>query len=212
MKKMLWIVILSSLMIETSFAERLFGKDISQRFKDHDKDGVIAMRDKCPNTPPGSKVDNVGCSVSKSLSNSIENKVKLDVRFETSKHLLKNSELKGLLKLGKFLQQFKSTDVVIEGHTDSQGDEAKNLVLSQNRANAIKQALVEKFTIAPNRIKAVGYGESQPIADNDSPIGRATNRRVTAEVSHINIKELKLTEKRWTIYTVDSSESKNLNI
>jgi outer membrane protein OmpA-like peptidoglycan-associated protein len=212
MRKMLWIVILSSFMVETSFAERLFGKDISQRFKDLDKDGVIAIRDKCPNTPPNSKVDNFGCSIAKHLSNSIEKKVKLDVRFETSKHQLKDSELKGILKLGKFLQEFKTTDVVIEGHTDSQGDEVKNLVLSQNRANAIKQALVEKFTIAPNRIKAIGYGESQPIADNQTENGRATNRRVTAEVSHINVKELKLTEKRWTIYTVDSTEFNSLNI
>lgn len=209
---MLWIVILSSLMIGTSFAESLFGKDISQRFKDHDKDGVIAMRDKCPHTPINAKVDNTGCAISKNLSNSIESKVKLDVRFETSKYQLKDSELKGLLKLGKFLQKFKSTDVVIEGHTDSQGDEMKNLLLSQNRANAIKQALVEKFTIAPSRIKAIGYGESRPIADNKTAIGRATNRRVTAEVSHINVKELKLTEKRWTIYTVDSSELQSLKI
>lgn len=209
---MLWIVILSSLMIPSGYAEKLFSVDISKRLKDHDKDGVIAIRDKCPNTPPGTRVNNVGCPISKKFSNSVENKVELDIRFDTSKYLLKNSELKGLFKLGKFLQKFETTDVIIEGHTDAQGDEDKNLRLSQNRANAIKQALIDKFNIAPNRIKAIGHGESQPIADNTTEYGRATNRRVTAEVTHVDTKEFKLIEKRWTIYTVDSTEPSSLNI
>lgn len=212
MKKALWIAILSTLISQPGFAEKLFNADMVKRLKDYDKDGVIAIRDKCPNTPAGSRVDNNGCSVSKKISNSIENKVELDVRFDTSKHLLKNSELKGLLKLGQFLQKFKTTDVIIEGHTDAQGDEGENLLLSENRAKAIKQALVEKFMISPNRIQAIGHGESKPVADNDTEYGRATNRRVTAEVTHIDTKEFKLVEKRWTIYTVDSTSFSNPNI
>lgn len=212
MRKLLWIAILSSFFSSHLLAEKLYNQNIIQRLKDVDKDGVIAARDQCPDTPQGSLVDNVGCSISKEFSNSVENKVELDVRFDTSKYELKNTELKGLLKLGKFLQKFKTTDVIIEGHTDAQGDENKNLLLSQNRANAIKQALVEKFMISPNRILAIGHGENKPVADNETAFGRATNRRVTAEVTHVDTKEFKTTEKRWTIYTVDSSEFSKTNI
>ncbi|OUR67523.1 hypothetical protein A9Q77_10105 [Marinomonas sp. 42_23_T18] len=212
MRKLLWIAIISSLFSQHIFAEKLYSQDISERLKDLDKDGVIAIRDQCPNSPIGSHVNNVGCSVSKKFSNSVENKVELDVRFDTSKFIVKKSELKGLTKLGEFLQKFETTDVIIEGHTDAQGDETKNLLLSQNRANAIKQALIDSFRISPDRIQAIGHGESKPVADNETDYGRAANRRVTAEVTHIDTKEFKLIEKRWTIYTVNSSELSNLNI
>lgn len=212
MKQLLWIAMLSIFFSQTAHSESLFKQDITSRLKDLDKDGVIEIRDHCPNTPLGSQVDNVGCSISKKFSNSVENKVKLDVRFDTNKYLVKDSELKGLLKLGKFLQKYKTTDVIIEGHTDAQGDENKNLQLSQNRANAIKQALIDKFMISQHRIQAIGHGENKPIADNETDYGRAANRRVTAEVTHVDTKEFKLVEKRWTIYTVDSNEFSNLNI
>jgi len=212
MRKLLWIAIISTLFSQNIFAEKLFSQETVERLKDLDKDGVIAIRDQCPNSPPNSRVNNVGCSVSKKFSNSIENKVELDVRFDTSKYIVKKSELKGLTKLGKFLQKFETTDVIIEGHTDAQGDEGKNLLLSQNRANAIKQALIDSFRISPDRIQAIGHGESKPVADNETDYGRAANRRVTAEVTHIDTKEFKLVEKRWTIYTVNSSEFSNLNI
>jgi outer membrane protein OmpA-like peptidoglycan-associated protein len=212
MRKQLWIAMLSVLFSQQAATESLYNSDVLKRLKDLDKDGVIAIRDKCPNSPLGSRVNNEGCSISKKFSNSVENKVELDIRFDTSKYIVKDSEVKGLLKLGNFLQKFQTTDVIIEGHTDAQGDEDKNLQLSQNRANAIKQALIDRFRISPNRIKAIGHGENNPIADNETQYGRAANRRVTAEVTHLDTKEFHSVEKRWTIYTVDSSELTNLNI
>lgn len=211
MRKLLWIAVLSILLSPPIFAESLFSPDVSKRLKDLDKDGVIAIRDQCPNSPPGSRVNNVGCStVAKKVSHSVDNKVELNVRFDTRKYTVKDSEIKGLTKLGNFLQKFQTTDVIIEGHTDTQGDEDKNLQLSQNRANAIKQALINKFRISPNRIKAIGHGENDPIADNETDYGRAANRRVTAEVTHLETKDIHLVEKRWTIYSVDYSELSNI--
>jgi outer membrane protein OmpA-like peptidoglycan-associated protein len=70
-----------------------------------------------------------------------------------------------------------NSKIVVEGYTDSSGSTHKNQELSQQRAEAVRQALEEEVVPA-ERVSAVGYGESRPIADNSSPEGRATNRRV----------------------------------
>ena len=64
----------------------------------------------------------------------------------------------------------------IEGHTDSVGDDASNLRLSQNRANAVLSALLRR-KVDPSRLEAVGFGETRPIASNGTAAGRAENRR-----------------------------------
>ncbi len=204
MPKLLWIAAISALFAQSLSAEKLFSDHIANHLIDADKDGVIAIRDKCLNTPTGSKVDNAGCPVTKNVSQLTENKVELDVRFDTNKYELEDNELKGLLKLGKFLQKHRTSDVIIEGHTDSMGDDEDNLRLSQNRANAIKQALVTKFLISSDRIIAIGHGENQPIANNETEYGRAVNRRVTAEVTHINKNEFQQLVQRWTIFSIDN--------
>ena len=71
--------------------------------------------------------------------------------------------------------------VEAQGHTDSQGSDAYNLRLSQQRAESVREYLVSQG-VEPGRITARGYGESQPIASNDTADGRATNRRVTLRI------------------------------
>ncbi len=73
--------------------------------------------------------------------------------------------------------------MVIEGHSDSTGPTAFNQKLSQERAESVRDHLVEYFNISPARIQAIGYGESRPIASNDTAEGRQENRRVVAVVS-----------------------------
>jgi len=81
-------------------------------------------------------------------------------------------------KVAEVLQdQDDSKKIVVEGHTDSMGSDAKNLDLSQRRAEAVRSYLVSQG-VKPERIKAVGKGETVPVADNKSPEGRANNRRV----------------------------------
>lgn len=66
----------------------------------------------------------------------------------------------------------------IEGHTDSSGDPVKNLELSKRRAESVKNALVSQFKIPAGRLATEGYGQTKPLSPNDTPQGRANNRRV----------------------------------
>ncbi len=98
-----------------------------------------------------------------------------------SSSLLKESfaELNTLVKL---LNENPSLKVEIEGHTDNVGSEQYNNNLSQKRADAVKNYLVEKG-IAESRLKSRGYGFTKPIADNSTEEGRAKNRRTQIRIT-----------------------------
>jgi OmpA-OmpF porin, OOP family len=83
-----------------------------------------------------------------------------------------------LAEIAGALKSAPDMNVRITGHTDSDGDEARNLELSKKRAAAVREALVSRYGIAPERLSTDGRGESAPVADNASPEGRAANRRV----------------------------------
>jgi outer membrane protein OmpA-like peptidoglycan-associated protein len=85
----------------------------------------------------------------------------------------------GILKeIASVLDESPSIHVKIIGHTDSDGDEKSNLLLSQRRAAAVKAALVNSMGIKPERLETDGRGQSKPIADNKTKEGKAQNRRV----------------------------------
>ncbi len=101
-----------------------------------------------------------------------------NVLFETNKSKLFPAAEVKLSEVAKALtQQDPDSQIVVEGHADSQGDDEHNMELSQARAEAVREYLVARG-IAADRIVAKGYGETRPIADNKSPEGRANNRRV----------------------------------
>jgi outer membrane protein OmpA-like peptidoglycan-associated protein len=83
-----------------------------------------------------------------------------------------------LQKVQQAAAVFPRSQIVIEGHTDSYGDDGANMSLSQRRAEAIGAYLTGTLGVAASRISALGYGETQPIASNDTPQGRARNRRI----------------------------------
>jgi OOP family OmpA-OmpF porin len=83
-----------------------------------------------------------------------------------------------LTKVQKALAEFPDGQVIIEGHTDSQGSDIANQRLASERAQAVKQYILANTNIPSGRIEAVGYGESRPIASNETPEGRAKNRRI----------------------------------
>jgi outer membrane protein OmpA-like peptidoglycan-associated protein len=106
--------------------------------------------------------------------------VTLNVLFAPNSATVPPASYAEVDKLGTVLSwpQYLDYRVQLEGHTDSQGNERKNQQLSERRVQSIKQYLTQRFQIAPERIQAVGYGASKPIASNDTPEGRNQNRRV----------------------------------
>ncbi|MEF3168512.1 MAG: OmpA family protein [Deltaproteobacteria bacterium] len=100
-----------------------------------------------------------------------------DVLFSTGSSAIQPGAYAEIDRMAQVLQQYPETRIRIEGHTDSTGSEQANLDLSQRRAEAVKNALISRG-IAPERLTALGYGESRPIASNATPEGRQLNRRV----------------------------------
>lgn len=83
-----------------------------------------------------------------------------------------------LSKVKSAFAEFPNCNIIIEGHTDSQGSDKTNHYLSEERARAVKKYMIANSNIAPYRFEAVGYGESRPVATNETKTGRAMNRRI----------------------------------
>jgi OOP family OmpA-OmpF porin len=167
---------------------------------DSDNDGVYDGLDRCPSTPPGATVDAMGCpldgdgdgvsdgldrcpgSVSGVLVDDAGCGIQLSgVNFPFDSAEILPSGLARLDEAAERLQAFPSVRIVIEGHTDSRGDAAYNLALSERRAAAVRDYLVSEG-VSGARIETAGLGESQPIASNDTDAGREQNRRVVLRV------------------------------
>ena len=99
-----------------------------------------------------------------------------NIFFDTDKFELKKESIAELEILYQFLTDNPSLNIEVSGHTDNQGNLQHNITLSQNRAKTVVDYLVQKG-IASGRIVAKGYGPKQPVADNETPEGRAENRR-----------------------------------
>jgi OOP family OmpA-OmpF porin len=149
--------------------------------KDSDGDGVYDDMDKCPDTLMGIKVDEDGCPVPIKEKVSIE----LKVEFEFDKAEIRSVYREHLQKVANFLKTYPDTKAVIEGHTDSIGTDEYNLGLSRRRAASVRRYLVTEYNIPHERLEAEGFGESMPIADNNTDEGRQSNRRVVAVISTI---------------------------
>jgi outer membrane protein OmpA-like peptidoglycan-associated protein len=109
-------------------------------------------------------------------------RVELDVKFDFDKASVKEESYGDIKNLADFMTQYPQTTTVVEGHTDSVGSDAYNQTLSERRANAVRDVLVNQYGVGVDRVNAVGYGEARPVADNANADGRAVNRRVEAEV------------------------------
>jgi OOP family OmpA-OmpF porin len=128
---------------------------------------VVDGKDQCPQTPAGHRVDSVGCSFD----------TRLEVFFDTNSATLKPESYADLDRLVDVMKRVPTIRGAIEGHTDSTGSDAHNQDLSERRASAVVDYLVNKG-IDRSRVEPKGFGESQPIGSNDTAEGRAQNRRV----------------------------------
>jgi outer membrane protein OmpA-like peptidoglycan-associated protein len=114
--------------------------------------------------------------------------IELNVEFDTAKAIVKEKYHNNIKKVADFMKEFPNTHATIEGHTDNVGNATYNQGLSEERANSVRQYLIEKFGIDGSRITAVGYGLTKPIASNDTAEGKQKNRRVVAVMEAMRIK------------------------
>ncbi|PCJ24770.1 MAG: hypothetical protein COA96_08875 [SAR86 cluster bacterium] len=141
---------------------------------DADRDGVPDSSDNCPDTPRNYAVDADGCPIP------LEEvaRVELKVNFDFDRSEVKSEYFSEIEEVADFMRQYSDVVIELEGHTDSRGTAEYNRGLSDRRANAVRQVLISRFNVQGSRISAEGFGESQPVATNDTDTGRAQNRRV----------------------------------
>lgn len=148
-------------------------------FQDTDNDGVLDKDDDCPNT--AGPISNKGCPV---IEKEVEEILKTafdNLEFETGKDVIKQASLPSLTELAEVLKKKSAWGLQISGHTDNVGDDQKNLILSKKRAEAVKAFMVSQGIDAA-RLSTLFFGETMPIATNDTPEGRQKNRRVEMKI------------------------------
>jgi outer membrane protein OmpA-like peptidoglycan-associated protein len=154
---------------------------------DNDRDGVYDGIDRCPNTPWGVEVDSLGCPVpvTEMEEELIDTGVLTlqSIYFDIGKATIKPGSYPVLDEVAKILIRWPSLKIEIAGYTDSTGPEEFNQKLSQERAQSVLEYLLQNFPdLQFEQFLAMGYGESNPIASNDTVEGRTLNRRVQFKV------------------------------
>ncbi|RQW85838.1 MAG: OmpA family protein [Geobacter sp.] len=109
----------------------------------------------------------------------------LKIEFDYDKSDVKPKYHEVISKVAEFLKKYPNTNSVIEGHADNRGSYKYNIKLSERRADSVRNYLIEKFGIEPERLSTKGYGYTKPIASNKTAEGRQKNRRVDAVIDCI---------------------------
>lgn len=158
------------------------------RSADSDGDGVPDSRDNCADTPRNHVVDDEGCTVH------VEQNVRheLVVNFEFDSAEVRNRFYGDIEELADLMKEHEDVSIEIGGHTDLIGPREYNQDLSERRAEAVKETLVERFDIDEDRISTRGYGMSRPVVDEVSLEANPRNRRIEATLSATE--EVPLTE------------------
>jgi outer membrane protein OmpA-like peptidoglycan-associated protein len=159
---------------------------------DADQDGVCDGLDKCPDTPASVRVDKNGCPIEVSQKETElldTGMIRLqDVNFDTGKATIKPESYKALDEVGNIIARWPELRIEIGGHTDARGSDARNQMLSDSRAKAVLDYLLNKFPeLQTAQFTSKGYGETQPIASNTTQLGMAKNRRVEFKVLNTDV-------------------------
>jgi len=142
---------------------------------DADGDGVADKVDECPEVP--GIEENNGCpAISEAVIQELNNEGSM-IRFKASSSVIGKDSSPCLDKIKSILDNYPKINIIIEGHASSDGSKSFNQKLSEDRANSVKTALVDKGA-DQNRLEPIGFGEEKPLKDNSSVKGRKSNRRV----------------------------------
>lgn len=142
---------------------------------DTDKDSVVDRLDKCPNTRAGAQVDINGCEIREEINLQ-------GVKFESNSDRLLPGAESVLNDAAATLQKNPEIRVEVAGHTDSDGTAEYNESLSSRRAATVRDYLIARG-VSADRMTSRGYGESEPVADNNTALGKAENRRVVLRIT-----------------------------
>ncbi len=127
-----------------------------------------------------SKLSEVG-DVKTSSDGSIHVNLRSEILFDSGSAKLKSAAISDISKVADVLKGMKGRKVTVEGHTDAQGNPAKNKALSERRAQAVRSQLV-KNGVSSNQVFSTGSGAAKPVTSNDTPESRAKNRRVELHI------------------------------
>jgi len=108
------------------------------------------------------------------------------IRFRSGKSTIEPDSFALLAKVAEAAKLFPDATLTVEGHTDNQGTESSNLLLSQDRADAVRDYLVSNLGVSAAKINSIGYGRARPVANNDNEAGRARNRRIDVVMHVVN--------------------------
>jgi outer membrane protein OmpA-like peptidoglycan-associated protein len=122
---------------------------------------------------PGAKVERVGEGIQVTFESGL--------LFDFDSDVIKPTAASNLQELARSLNKFPNSNILIVGHTDSQGDDAYNMALSQRRSNSAA-AYLRAQGVPSTRLSTSGRGEAEPVASNDTDAGRAQNRRVEVAI------------------------------
>jgi OmpA-OmpF porin, OOP family len=143
---------------------------------DSDKDGVPDYADKCGGTPKGTQVDADGCAIKVAI-------LYIHFAFDSAQIMLDRGDTgQSLATAIQVMSERPNERVRIVGFADSTGAEAYNQQLSERRAAAVRQYLINNGGVAADRMEVEGRGEAEPAVSNQTREGRATNRRVELEL------------------------------
>jgi outer membrane protein OmpA-like peptidoglycan-associated protein len=183
---------------------------------DNDGDGVEDGQDECPNDPEVKNgfEDEDGCpdeATKKKLvvvkRDRIEITDKVYFQFDSDRILPRSYEL--LDNVARVINEHSEIpSIFIEGHTDSDGNDEYNLALSDRRAKSVLRYLVDNGQVASDRLRAKGFGESKPIAENNSDEGKATNRRVEFRIVDKDGGDADMTKQKFKAGAADAGAKK----
>lgn len=156
------------------------GPVAQQGCPDTDNDGIADNKDKCPKV--AGTANNSGCP---EVSVQVKKRLAFAataIQFDLGKATIKKTSNKLLDEIVQILNDYPDYNMSIEGHTDNTGNAAKNMQLSKERADAVKNYFVAKG-ISSGRLTADGFGDTKPVASNKTAAGRAKNRRVAMDLN-----------------------------
>ncbi|MGD8592112.1 MAG: OmpA family protein [Gammaproteobacteria bacterium] len=145
---------------------------------DSDNDGVVDSKDLCAGTPPGLPVESMGCLV-------VEVVTLEGVYFKTGSDQLNENAKKLLRSISHTLKENPKMRIEVAGHTDNTGSDTANHSLSIRRARSAKKQLID-LGVSASTLTIKGYGDSKPVASNETSQGRAANRRVELRIVEID--------------------------